>query len=346
MAMALTEILPERSILFVESESESLNPARHWLEEDGFAVKTVGYGAAALDAISQGNPGLVLTEISLPDHAGIDILMAVQSNHPDTPVIVITATTELHKAREALRHGAFHYIQKPLAPEDLLALCRRAFETVTLKVENRFLRLVCPEPSRRSHAVGSALRPERAAMERAAFVRVSRFVDQAISQTSTKVLEQALGEPGAETALTDVLADLLLNGSDEGEWAEALLRGAQVQRNLLMEAGGAISASEVGTVLGIGRAAVDKRRRQGTLLGLRLPSGDFVYPAAQFVKNDVVPGLAEVLAAFRIRDPWMQLDALLTRNEALAGRTAFEALSQGDTKLVKEVVSSSGEQGL
>jgi len=147
-------------------------------------------------------------------------------------------------------------------------------------------------------------------------------------------------------AFTDVLAELLLDkAAAGGEWAEALLHGAQVQRDLLREAGGTLSASDVGNLLGIGRAAVDKRRRQGALLGLRLPSGDVVYPVAQFAKSDVLPGLPDVLGAFRLQDTWMQLDVLLANDQALGGRTAFEALADGDVDQVRAVVSSVGEQG-
>jgi biotin operon repressor len=168
----------------------------------------------------------------------------------------------------------------------------------------------------------------------------------AITKASTRVLEQALGEPASDEALADVLGEAFVRDATGGEWAAALLRGAQVQRELLQQAGGGLSASQVGDLLGISRAAVDKRRRQGSLLGLKLPSGDFVYPAAQFVKNDVVRGLSDVLSAFHVEDPWMQLDALLARDEALGGRTAFEALAQGDVERVKLAVSSFGEQGL
>jgi hypothetical protein len=197
-----------------------------------------------------------------------------------------------------------------------------------------------------SEEVRFSPRPERAAMERATLVRVTRLMGDAITKASTSVLEQALGEPTTDEALADVMGEAFVREATGGEWAAALLRGAQVQRDLLRQAGGGLSAVQVGDLLGIGRAAVDKRRRQGTLLALKLPSGDFVYPAAQFAKNDVLAGLPEVLRAFHVEDPWMQLDALLARDEAFRGRTAFKALADGDVERVKSLVSSYGEQGL
>ena len=345
--MELTENLPARSVLLVDHEPEFLNQARRLLEQGGFVVTAAESGKAALNVIEHEHPQIVITDVSLPDGKGIDILMAVQANYPETLVIMITAKEDLGEARNAVRQGAFHYIQKPLAADDLLMSCQRAGETLRLRVENKILKLATSGTlAGISQTVRSSSRPERAAMERAALVRVTQFMGEAISKASIRVLEQALGELASDVALTDVLSEVLVKSAAGGEWAAALLRGAQVQRDLLREAGGTLSASEVGNLLGIGRAAVDKRRRQGALLGLKMPSGDFVYPTAQFAKNDALPGLPAVLSAFYIQDPWMQLDALLARDEALGGRTAFEALADGDVERVKTTVSSFGEQGL
>jgi CheY-like chemotaxis protein len=337
----------DRSVLVVNNEAETIERARLLLEKEGFAVAVAQSGETALKMIEDEKPSLVLTDISLPNIGGLETLEAMREHYPDTPVILITGTADLDAARTAVQKGAFHYLQKPWAAEDLVMICRRAAETLQLRVENKMLK----QQTMRDLTVASpwlrpSSRPERAAMERAALVRVGHFVGDAISKTSTRVLEQALGESAPSVALTDLLAEVLLEDAADGEWAAALLRGAQVQRDLLRNAGGGLSASEVGTLLGIGRAAVDKRRRQGALFGLRLPNGDVVYPAAQFRKGDVVPGLAEVLGAFRIHDPWMQLDMLLAPEQALSGRTAFEALGDGDVQSVKTVVSSTGDQGL
>lgn len=345
--MEVSEQLLRRTVLVVDDEPKILKHACRLLKKAGFAVAVARSGEAALKILAHDNPQLVLTEISLPDIGGIEILRVVREKYPDTLVILITAKVELDTARSAVRQGAFHYIQKPLAAGDLVAICRRAAETVQLKVENRMLKeATVRDLPGASPGFRASSRPERAAMERAALARVIHFMGEAISKTSTRVLEQVLGEPAPSVGLTGVLSEVLLEDAAGGEWASALLRGARVQRDLLREAGGALSANDVGGLLGIGRAAVDKRRRQGALLGLKLPKGDVVYPAAQFGKRDVLPGLTEVLRAFRIQDPWMQLDVLVARDEALRGRTAFEALADGDVQLVKTVVSSTGEQGL
>jgi CheY-like chemotaxis protein len=345
--MEQTETLSAPSILLVDEEPESLSDVRHVLEEAGFAVTAAESGRAALNLIRHEAPQLVLTEISLPDRTGRDILMAIKSTYPDIPVIMMIHEDEVTAARDAIRHGAFDYIQKPWDVEDLLTTCRRAAETGRLRVEIKMLKRATSAPlAHASRAFAVSLRPERAAMERAALVRVTRFIGDAIARASTRVLEQALGEPESDATLTDVLTEVLVKDAAGGDWAAALLRGAQVQRDLLRDAGGTLNASGVAGLLGISRAAVDKRRRQAALLGLRLPNGDFAYPAAQFARNDALPGLSEVLRAFHVKDPWMQLDVLLTRDQAWGGSTGFQALADGNVEGVKTVVSSFGEHGL
>lgn len=332
------------SVLVVDDEADVLKQIRRVLKRLGFEVATAQSGAAALQAMDDEEPDLLLMDISMPGIDGLEVLKAVRQRHQDFPVILMTAKRELAQARNALEHGAFEYVQMPLVTKDLVASCRRAIEMLQLKSENRELRKgIMPELRA---AVSSAARPERAAMERAALARVNSFVGQAISKASTQTLEQALGETAVSMVLTEVLAEAIFKDATEGEWAAALLRGAQVKREMLREAGGTLSASEVGTLLGISRAAVDKRRRQGTLLGLHLPNGDIAYPAAQFNKKDVLSGLPEVLRSFQTQDPWMRLDVLLARDELLKGRTSFQALADGDVELVKSAVSTSGDQGL
>ncbi len=328
------------SVLVVDDEPEA---SRRDLEEAGFTVKTAESVKAARSLIERERPQVVFTDVSLRD----DILPLVKATHPDALVVVIAGAEELSEARDAVRQGAFHFIVKPWAADDLVTICRRAIETFTLKVENARLKEAAAAATLGiSEKLHYSRRPERAAIERAAFVRVTQYMGDAITKAPTPVLEKALGELQSEQVVTDVLGAAFVRDATEGEWAAALLRGAQVQRDLLQKAGGGLSATKVGSLLGISRAAVDKRRRQGALLGLKLPSGDFAYPAAQFARNDVLPGLPHVLGAFRVRDPWMQLDVLLARDEALGGRTAFEALAEGNMERVKVIVSSFGEQGL
>lgn len=114
----------------------------------------------------------------------------------------------------------------------------------------------------------------------------------------------------------------------------ALLRGARRKRELLAAAGGAWSTGTVAEHLGLTRQGVDKRRQAGTLLGVRLPSGDWVYPVSQFGPDGApLPGLAEALGALGgITSGWMQLEHLLAPDPALGARAVGGATGERATK--------------
>ncbi len=73
-------------------------------------------------------------------------------------------------------------------------------------------------------------------------------------------------------------------------------------------------------------------------------SGEYMYPACQFTSEGVIPGLEEVLRAFRIHSPWTQLSVLLAPAPALGGKTILEALKSGDVETPVAIARSFGEQ--
>jgi two-component system response regulator HydG len=78
----------------------------------------------------------------MPGVSGLDLLAAIRERDPELPVILMTAQASLQSAMQAVNQGAFYYLQKPFSNDELVALCRRAAETRTLKEENRALRRV------------------------------------------------------------------------------------------------------------------------------------------------------------------------------------------------------------
>ena len=128
------------SILVVDDESAILDTVRILLKNEGFDVTVAQGGKAGLDALERSEPAIVLSDVRMPGVTGIDILKAARGRDPDVPVIMMTAQAELRTAIEALNQGAFHYIQKPFANDDLVAICRRAAEHRQLKAENKTLK--------------------------------------------------------------------------------------------------------------------------------------------------------------------------------------------------------------
>src|SRR5438309_9786850 len=83
---------------------------------------------------------LVLLDLQLPDAEGLQTLDEIKAEFPGTPVIILTAHDSLHNAIESIKRGAFHFISKPYAPEELLSLVEKAMETQFLLREAEELR--------------------------------------------------------------------------------------------------------------------------------------------------------------------------------------------------------------
>jgi DNA-binding NtrC family response regulator len=128
------------TILVVDDESAILDTLRILLKGEGFDVTVAQGGKAALDLLAERRFHVVLTDIRMPGTSGIDILRAAREHDGDTPVILMTAHSELRTAIDGLNQGAFHYIQKPFSNDAMVALCRRAAETRDLRTENRSLK--------------------------------------------------------------------------------------------------------------------------------------------------------------------------------------------------------------
>jgi hypothetical protein len=125
--------------------------------------------------------------------------------------------------------------------------------------------------------------------------------------------------------------------------AKARLRGIERQRNLIQAGGGVYTASKVGEILNISRQAVDKRRREGRLLGLTQGRRGYAYPAWQFEDGRTMQYLEDVLEILQKHDPWMQMAFFLNKNMRLQERSPFEALQLGQKEAVLEAAISYGE---
>ncbi len=96
--------------------------------------------AGALELMEEGGFDLVLTDLRLPDNSGIELLKDIKERHPDTEVILVTGYGTVSTAVEAMKLGAYDYIEKPFRPEELISLTERALERKRLREENLRLR--------------------------------------------------------------------------------------------------------------------------------------------------------------------------------------------------------------
>jgi two-component system response regulator HydG len=170
------------SVLVIDDESGILDTLRILLKKEGFEVSTAQGGKAGLDAIRANAPDIVLTDVRMPQVTGLDILQAVKETDAITPVLLMTAQASLQSAIQAVNAGAFYYLQKPFANDELLAILRRACEFRQIRVENKQLK----QEIRRS---GGGPRPvvTRPIGKSRRFLDVLRFAD-VVAPTDSTVL--------------------------------------------------------------------------------------------------------------------------------------------------------------
>jgi hypothetical protein len=170
---------------------------------------------------------------------------------------------------------------------------------------------------------------ERHSPIRNAFIRRSAHVIEWLAERADEAtLVEAMAAPTDFGTLARVLTDVGVVGRAVAELdPEALDLAREIERReeLVRQAGGMLSAEEAGQLLHIGRQAVDKRRRNKTLLAVR-QGGDWLYPRAQFHEHEVIPGMPEIVKGFEASGPWVTLEFMVTGDAVLDGMTPREAL--------------------
>jgi DNA-binding NtrC family response regulator len=127
-------------ILVVEDETAVRSVLVDLLEGLGYDVVEAADGAAGWEKAQSELPDLVITDVSMPKMKGIDLLVHVKQTRPETPVIVITGYASLKLAVDAVRMGAYSFIQKPFEIDDIQAIIQSALERNRLMDDNKYLR--------------------------------------------------------------------------------------------------------------------------------------------------------------------------------------------------------------
>jgi len=141
-------------ILLVDDETAILEALEILFRGEGYEVAVADSGPKAMAALEDERPDIVLTDIRMPGAGGLDVLSQAREVDPEMPVILMTAQASLQSAVRAVNEGAYYYLQKPFANDELLAICKRAGEARQLKAENKRLK---KEISRRDRS--GAIRP-------------------------------------------------------------------------------------------------------------------------------------------------------------------------------------------
>ena len=138
-----------RRILIIDDERPILLTLEALLSRHGFEIDTAGTAAAGLKALKKKSPSLVLLDLQLPDAQGLEMLDQIKTEQPETQVIILTAHDTLANAIDSIKRGAFHFISKRYAPEELLSLVEKALEKQSLLRETQTLRKKAEELQKR-----------------------------------------------------------------------------------------------------------------------------------------------------------------------------------------------------
>ena len=127
------------TVLVVDDEALVRWSLKERLARDGYEVLEAATAAAALEQAGEG-VDLILLDFRLPDSDGLAVLKRVKELYPDTLVILMTAYSTIDNAVEAIKLGAFHYINKPFNVDEVALLVDKALETSHLRREVKALR--------------------------------------------------------------------------------------------------------------------------------------------------------------------------------------------------------------
>jgi len=127
-------------VLVVDDEPHTRETCKQILEDRGFQVLTASRCQDALALIGSRKPGIVLSDMRLPDGDGMTLLRATREADADAAFIVITGFASVDASTQAFRDGAYDYLAKPFSALQLQILVGRAARQVNLARENRQLR--------------------------------------------------------------------------------------------------------------------------------------------------------------------------------------------------------------
>jgi two-component system C4-dicarboxylate transport response regulator DctD len=143
-------------VLFVDDEASMREAVTQWLGLAEFDTLVHDRASTAVDILSTDFPGILVTDLKMEGIDGLELLRLSRQIDPELPVVVITGHGDVPIAVEAMRLGAYDFLEKPFAPERFLDVVRRASEKRQLVMENRRLRRAVNEQALNSRIIGTS----------------------------------------------------------------------------------------------------------------------------------------------------------------------------------------------
>ena len=198
-------------ILVVDDEADIRELVGGILQDEGFMVRTAGNSTDALAAVRTRAPRLVVLDVWLKgsDLDGLGILSLLKEMDPFLPVVVISGHGTVETAVEAIRRGAYDYLEKPFKAEKLIVTIQRAMENAALKRENSRLR---------AHSVSSHELVGRSGV----LAQLTGLIDK-IAPTNSRIMIS--GPPGSGK---DLVARLIHERSNRGSGPFVVVNAAAI----------------------------------------------------------------------------------------------------------------------
>lgn len=127
-------------ILVIDDEPMMTDSLRQNLIEEGYAVDTAADGVEAIEQFDVGGHHLAICDLQLPDMDGLEVLRHIKDLRPSTEVIVVTGYGTVARAVEAIKAGAFYFVEKPFDFSQMLPLVEKALERRDLMAETANMR--------------------------------------------------------------------------------------------------------------------------------------------------------------------------------------------------------------
>jgi DNA-binding NtrC family response regulator len=170
------------TVLVVDDEPSNLASIEKIFQRDGMRVLTADGAKAALDVVRTHRVQVILTDLMMPGVTGLELLRAIKQLSPDTEVVMMTAYGTVETAVQAMREGAYDFVEKPLKRLTIIKSVRKAAEKQQLLAENRALRSEIKLLTRRE-IVGSS-------------PALRRVLDIAVQAAPSSATVLVLGESG------------------------------------------------------------------------------------------------------------------------------------------------------